>query len=85
MAGVSHHRFLPAKRSTVVPIAISQAAFNALASTIPLGAAVFEMKLDCTGECHVPQNQAVLDHLNHLRERSETYGDVILRIAMQDQ
>jgi hypothetical protein len=65
----------------MIRIAITQAAFDALASTIPLGSVVFEKELDANGQCHVRLNRAVVNRLRALRGPGESYSDVILRIA----
>jgi hypothetical protein len=65
----------------MIRIAITQAAYDALASTIPLGSVAFEKELDANGQCHVRLNRAEVDRLRSLRGAGESYSDVILRIA----
>ena len=62
-------------------IAISQAAFDAICATLPLGSAGYENKIDEHGNRLIWLPRAVLDRLNHLRGASESYTDVILRTA----
>jgi hypothetical protein len=65
----------------MIRVAISAEAFEALASTIPLGSVVFEKELDANGQCHVRLNRAVVERLRSLRGPGESYSDVILRLA----
>jgi hypothetical protein len=61
----------------MVRIAISQAAFDAIAKTLPLGSTGYENQVNEKGE--LPRD--VLDRLNHRRGPGESYSDVILRLA----
>jgi hypothetical protein len=67
----------------MIRIAISAEAFEALASTIPLGSVLFEKELDANGQCHVRLNRAVVSRLKAMRGPGESYSDVILRIAAE--
>jgi hypothetical protein len=67
----------------VIRIAISQAAYDALASTIPLGSVVFEKEHYANGQCHVRLNRAVVNRLRAMRGPGESYSDVILRVAKE--
>lgn len=65
----------------MVRIAISQAAFDAIAATMPLGSGGYEAEGNETGERLIWLPAAVVDRLKALRGPSESYGDVILRLA----
>jgi hypothetical protein len=55
----------------MVRIAISQAAFDAIARTLPFGSVGYEIWLE----------RRMLDKLNSYRRAGESYSDVILRLA----
>ena len=65
----------------MIRIAISQAAFDAIASTLALGSTGFENKTDEHGNRLVWLPPEVVDRLRALRGVGESYSDVILRIA----
>jgi len=64
----------------MVRIAISQAAFDAIAKTLP-GNVSFENKANAKGERYVWLEPAVADRLRALRGPGESYSEVILRVA----
>jgi hypothetical protein len=65
----------------MVRIAISQAAFDAIAKTLPLGSVGFENKVNEKGEWLIWLDRAVVDRLRSLRGAGESYSEVILRLA----
>ena len=65
----------------MVRIAISQAAFDAIASTMSLGTVGFENEVNEKGQRLIWVPRAELARLNHLRGPGESYSDVILRVA----
>ena len=65
----------------MIKIAISQAAYDALASAIPHGSVAFEKELDANGQCHVRLNRTVVSRLRALRGSGESYSDVIIALA----
>ena len=65
----------------VVRIAITQAAFDAIAKTLPLGSVGFENKTNEKGERLIWLDRAVVDRLRAMRGPSQDYSDVILRLA----
>jgi hypothetical protein len=65
----------------MVRIAITQAAFEAIAKTLPLGSVGFENKTDEHGQTLIWLDRAVVDRLRSLRGAGESYCHVILRIA----
>jgi hypothetical protein len=67
----------------MIRIAISQAAFEAIARTLPLGSVAFENKTDQNGDRLIWLEPNVVDRLRSLRGRGESYSDVILRVAVE--
>ena len=67
----------------MIRIAISQAAFDALASTLPLGSVGYENQIDEHGQRLIWLDRAVVDRLRAMRGPGESYSDVILRIAAE--
>jgi hypothetical protein len=65
----------------VVRIAISQAAFEAIAKTLPFGSVGYENAVNERGERLIWLEPRVVDRLRALRGRGESYSDVILRLA----
>jgi hypothetical protein len=65
----------------VVCIAISQAAFDAIASTLPPGSTGYENAVNEKGERLIWLDRSVVDRLRSLRGPGESYSDVILRLA----
>jgi hypothetical protein len=64
-------------------IAISQAAFDAIASTLALGSVGYENKTDEHGNRLIWLDHAVVDRLRSLRGAGESYSDVILRLVAE--
>jgi hypothetical protein len=67
----------------MVRIAISQAAFEAIARTLPLGSVGYENQVDEHGQRLIWLPRDVLDRLRSLRGPGEDYSDVILRVAAE--
>jgi hypothetical protein len=67
----------------MVRIAISQAAFEAIAKTLPLGSVGYENKVSEKGERLIWLDRAVVDRLRAMRGPGESYSDVILRLAAE--
>ena len=65
----------------MVRIAISRAAFDAIAKTLPLGSVSFENKTNQNGERLIWLAPNVVDRLRALRGPGESYSEVILRVA----
>jgi hypothetical protein len=65
----------------VIRIAISVAAFQAIASTLPLGSVGYEAGTDERGEPLIWLDRKVVDRLGQMPGPGESYGDVILRLA----
>jgi hypothetical protein len=66
----------------MIRIAISQAAFDAIASTLALGSVSFENQVK-RGERYVWLAPTVIDRLRAMRGPGESYSDVILRFAAE--
>ena len=64
----------------MVRISISQAAFDALAAMLSLGSMGYEGEVNERGERLVWLQTSVVDRLMAMREPSESYSDVILRL-----
>jgi hypothetical protein len=69
----------------MVRIAITQAAFDAIAKTLPLGSVGYENKVNEKGERLIWLEPSVVDRLRCLRGPSESYSDVILRLVAGDR
>jgi hypothetical protein len=65
----------------MIKIAITQAAFDAIARTMPFGSVNLEAGVDANGERYIWLPRAVVDRLRALRGPGESYSDVILRLA----
>jgi hypothetical protein len=65
----------------MVRIAISQAAFDAIARTLALGDMGYENAVNEKGERLIWLDPGVVDRLRALRGPGESYSDVILRVA----
>ena len=69
----------------MVRIAITQAAFDAIARTMPFGSVNFEAGVDDKGERYVWLPRAVVERLWALRGPGESFSDVILRMAKDER
>jgi hypothetical protein len=65
----------------MVRIAITQAAFDAIASTLALGSVGYETERTEKGEVHIWLEERWINKLRHLRGEVESYSDVIVRLA----
>jgi hypothetical protein len=69
----------------MVRIAISQAVFDAIASTLALGGMNFENKTDEHGQRLIWLDRAVVDRLRAMRGPGESYSAVFLKlVGMKD-
>ena len=64
----------------MVRISINQAAFDALAAMLSLGSVGYGSEVNERGERLVWLQTSVVDRLTAMREPSESYSDVILRL-----
>ena len=69
----------------MIRIAISQAAFDAIVATLPLGTVGYEAEANAEGERLIWLPPSVVDRLRFLRGPGESYSDVILRLAASSQ
>ena len=67
----------------MIRIAISEAAFEAIAATLPLRSVGYENKANSNRERLIWLKPNVVDRLRSKRGAGESYSDVILRIAAQ--
>ena len=67
----------------MIRIAITQAAFDAIAATLPLGSV--ENATNERGERLVWLTRKEINHLRALRRPGESYSDVILSLAAADR
>jgi hypothetical protein len=67
----------------MIRIAISQAAFDALAATLPLGSVGYENATDKDGNRLIWLDHAVVNRLRAMRGPGESYSDAILRLASE--
>ena len=67
----------------MIRIAISQAAFGAIAATLSLGSVGYENATNERGERLIWLDHAVVSRLRAMRGPGESYSDVILRIATE--
>ncbi len=65
----------------MIRIAITTAAFEAIAATLPLGRVGYENAVNERGERLVWLAPNVIDRLRAMRHPGESYSDVILRIV----
>jgi hypothetical protein len=67
----------------MVRIAITQAAFEGIARSLPLGNVSFENKTDEQGQRLIWLDRAMVDRLRAMRGPGESYSDVILRLGKE--
>ena len=65
----------------MIRIAITQAAFDAISATLPLGSLVYDDAVDDKGQRHIWLAPNVLKRLKAIRGPGESYSDVILKLA----
>ncbi len=64
----------------MIRIALSDAAYYAIASTLPKGSARWPMQRD-RGQCFIQVEAAVVDRMRAMRRPGESYSAVILRLV----
>ena len=65
----------------MIRIAITPAAYDAIAATLSLGSVGYEPKLDPQGNRLIRLERRVADELGAMRGPGESLSDVILRLA----
>jgi hypothetical protein len=68
----------------MIQIAITAAAFEAIADTLPLGIVGYEVEANTEGERQVWIDRTACDKLARLRGPGESYSDVILRLVQNE-
>jgi len=63
----------------MIRIALTEATFDVIASTLPKGAARWPMQRE-RNQCFIQVEAAVVDRLRTMRKPCESYSDVILRL-----
>ena len=63
----------------MIRIAVTQAAFEAIAATLPLGSVGYENEVNERGERYVWLSPTVVNGLRAMRGLGETYSEPILR------
>ena len=64
----------------MIRIALSDTAYETIASTLPKGSARWPMQRD-RGQCFMQVEAAVVDRMRAMRRPGETYSAVILRLV----
>jgi hypothetical protein len=65
----------------VIRIAITPAAYEAIAATLPLGNVGYETQRTDNGEVHIWLEERWLDKLKAMRGPGQSYSDGIIRLA----
>ena len=64
----------------MIRVALTDAAYDAIASTLPTGAAGWPMQRD-RGQCFIQGEAAVIDRMRAMFRLRESYSRVLLRIV----
>ncbi len=64
----------------MIRIALTKAAYDAIASTLPKGAARWPMQRE-RDQCYIQVEAAVVDRMRSMRRSGESYSNVILRLV----
>jgi hypothetical protein len=64
----------------MIRVALTDAPYDAIASTLPKGAARWPMQRD-RGQCFIQVEAAVVDRMRAMRRPGESYSQVILRLV----
>jgi hypothetical protein len=67
----------------MVRIVITQAAFDAIAATLPLGSVSYENAIDDHGLRYIWLEARWVDRLKSYRRDGESYSQIILRVAAE--
>ena len=68
----------------MIRIAITEAAFNVIADTLPLGSTTYEAGVSSDGGRFIWLERRAVDQLYALRQRGEELSDAILRVAAME-
>ena len=69
----------------MIRVAITEAAFEAIAQTLPLGSVGYENQASERGERLIWLEPTVVNRLRAMRGHGESYSDVILRLIETSQ
>jgi hypothetical protein len=72
-----NYRSVGIKCLTMIRVALTDAAYDAIASTLPKGAARWPMQRD-RGQCFIQVEAAVIDRMRAMRKPGESYSEIIL-------
>ena len=75
-----NYRSVGIKCREMIRVALTDAAYDAIASTLPKGAARWPMQRD-RGQCFIQVEAAVVDRMRAMRRPGESYSEVILRLV----
>ena len=64
----------------MIRLALSDAAYDTISSTLPKGSARWPMQRD-RGQCFIQVEAAVVDRMRAMRRPGESYSTVILRLV----
>jgi hypothetical protein len=64
----------------MIRVALTDSAYDAIASTLPKGAARWPMQRD-RGQCFIQVEAAVIDRMRAMRRPGESYSEIILRLV----
>ena len=64
----------------MIRVALTDAAYDVIAATLPKGAARWPMQRD-RDQCFIQVEAAVIDRMRAMRRPGESYSEVILRLA----
>jgi hypothetical protein len=67
----------------MIRIALTDAAYDAIASTLPKGSARWPMQCD-RGQCFIQVEAAIIDRMRAMRRPGESYSQVIMRLVELD-
>ena len=75
-----NYRLAGIKYLKMICVALTDAAYDAIASTLPKGAARWPMQRD-RGQCFIQVEAAVIDRMRAMRRPGESYSEIILRLV----
>jgi hypothetical protein len=75
-----NYRSVGIKYDEMIRVALTDAAYDVIASTLPKGAARWPMERD-RGQCFIQVEAAVIDRMRAMRRPGESYSEVILRLV----
>jgi hypothetical protein len=75
-----NYRSAGVKCLEMIRVVLTDEAYDAIASTLPKGAARWPMQRD-RGQCFIQVEAAVVDRMRAMRRPGETYSEVILRLV----